>query len=222
MRQWASPCSSDTSIRQTEWKLAAPLGPYDRALTPPSHSTQAQLLGSLIESQHRKHKALYIRVLSAKAWDGGWAASVLHNRAVTYTSHISYRCVCIRKTYERPHMEYMLNVWAQTPFYSFYSIFCASFLSASALFNLFLISVFARCSFKHTHTDRQGRFDSAGRVKSYFLLCYTFQRKVQSLLLRRRRLRGDFTSKPVEAAFFQTCAVGVWGGILECRGMYLN
>lgn len=61
----------------------------------------------------------------------------------------------------------------------------------------------------HTHTDRQGRFDSAGRVKSYFLLCYTFQRKVQSLLLRRRRLRGDFTSKPVEAAFFQTCAVGV-------------
>lgn len=150
MRQWASPCSSDTSIRQTEWKLAAPLGPYDRALTPPSHSTQAQLLGSLIESQHRKHKALYIRVLSAKAWDGGWAASVLHNRAVTYTSHISYRCVCIRKTYERPHMEYMLNVWAQTPFYSFYSIFSASFFVGIRSFQP--VSYLCLCT--HTQTDR--------------------------------------------------------------------
>lgn len=56
---------------------------------------------------------------------------------------------------------------------------------------------------------------------SYFVLYYTFQRKVQPLLPRRRRLRGDFTSKPVEAAFFRLAPRGL-RGILEFRGMYLN
>lgn len=73
---------------------------------------------------------------------------------------------------------------------------------------------------KHTHGARH-RFDSAERVTSYFPLYYTFQRKVQSLLLRRRRPRVDFTSKPVEAAFSRLAPRGL-RGILECRGMYLN
>lgn len=99
-RKWASPCSGDTGIRQTEWRLAAPLGPYDRALTPPSHSRQALLLGSLIESQHRDREALYIRVLSERL---GIVAEPLHCSIIgllpilaTYTIDERARvCVCV-------------------------------------------------------------------------------------------------------------------------------
>lgn len=64
--QWASSCSCDTRIKQTEWLCAIPLGPYDRTVTPSSLPEQARLLGSIIESWSGQHQVLYIRVMSAR------------------------------------------------------------------------------------------------------------------------------------------------------------
>lgn len=146
------------------------MGPYDRALTPPSHSRQDPLLGSLIESQHREHQALYIRVLSARPGDGGRAASLLRNGAVTYSSHTQSRCVSTctqggeRLMNGGEGRKMLTHTHTHSISFSSVSNFIRS--SASTLFSL--VSVSPHCSFSlctdphcslthmhtHTHTDQ--------------------------------------------------------------------
>lgn len=102
---------------------------------------------------------------------------------------------------------------------SFFSLHTLS--SISSLFHLIAPSRCGRpCySLPNTHREQGAVLILREGLHIIFSLYYTFQRRGQSLLLGRRRLRGDFTSKPVEAAFSRLAPRGL-RGILECRGMY--
>ncbi|CAB1440328.1 unnamed protein product [Pleuronectes platessa] len=66
---------------------------------------------SLIESQHRERPARDIRVLSARPGDGGRAAWLLRNGAVTYSSHMQSRCAGPIIAHAPPRVISLLNPW---------------------------------------------------------------------------------------------------------------